>query len=48
MITPSPCFMSALRGTSSGLAQNKKGYTEYASSGDGHTLCRVWRGVCHA
>ena len=25
MITPSPCFMSALRGTSSGLAQNKKG-----------------------
>lgn len=25
MITPSPCFMSALRGASSGLAQNKKG-----------------------
>ena len=37
MITPSPCFMSALRGTSSGLAQNKKRYANNASYGDGHT-----------
>lgn len=48
MITPSPCFMSALRGISSGLAQNKKGYANNASSGDEHTKWRVWRGVCHA
>ncbi len=48
MITPSPCFMSALRGTSSGLAQNKKRYANNASYGDGHTKWRVWRGVGHA
>ena len=40
MITPSPCFMSALRGTSRGLAQNKKRYANNASYGDGHTKMR--------
>lgn len=42
MITPSPCFMSALPlGTSRDLVQNKKRYANNASHGDGHTKWRV-------